>query len=47
MCLTLCRVYKLQSVCTYTLLHVREGVCVCVYDCVVADRLERESDEGK
>lgn len=43
MCLTLCRVYKLQSVCT--LLHVRG--CVCVYGSVVADRLERESDEGK
>lgn len=45
MCLTLCRVYKLESVCRYTLLHVREGVCA--YGCVVADRLEWESDEGK
>ncbi len=27
-CLTLCRVYKLQSVCTHKLLHVRVGVCV-------------------
>lgn len=45
MCLTLCRVCKLQSVCT--LLRVRGCVCVCAYGSVVADRLERESDEGK